>query len=628
MSTVISPQFEQGSGDHIEAELKALYDLADSAHEEVQKTRHWDRCRAAYAGKLYEGLKMPGWKARGCHPKINEVVESFAATLTDQEPKFVPKRRHLEDSQLGSIFFEASDYEWERQRMQSKMMVIARALLTDGGAFLYTGIDHEQNLFTRPISSYAYRPDPAAESDLDLTYGIVDTTMSKAEIEAAFPDVAQDIFDTVNPSSRASDGNKAVDKFPGRTFGPVYSGTVTDSSGTDRPTQIISTQQNSTERHTDRYRVREFSFTKGGERELRLVMDDKEEQVVEMPGSKGRRCILIENHYFEALDTDSPFIHGQVPVTNFPCITLQGEYFGYSYIYPLIDTAEQIADLDNQILNNIKLMLNPAWLVPIESRVDPKKFYGSPAMVIPYRFGFKPEPHIPPALPQYVFELRRLKQQEFDTASGLSDISRGTFSGGLDDVSGKAVALLQKPQYRRMRPIQRSVEEGLPRWGYQTLCNAIQTYQPEKWARILPEEMAQQVPMFPWFQAGYQGPLDEFVPEIKMEAGSNLPPDSEAKASLAFNLYDRQTFGPPGSQPASTELLKAVDWPDAEKVAAMGAQAVMQQQMLQAAQAQEMAAQKAGPPPQGGQNKALGGVRSPESDQAVMGDPSGQEVGA
>lgn len=624
MATILSPQFEQGADTQTERELKALFDLADEAHKEVERTRHWARCRAAYAGRLYEGLRMPAWRARGCHPKVNEVVESFAATLTDQEPKFVPKRRHVEDTQLASIFFESADYEWERQRMQSKMMVLARAMLTDGGGYLYTGIDHEGNLFTRPLSCYAYRPDPAAESDLDLTYGIVDTTMSKAEIEAAFPDCAQEIFDTVTPSSRASDANRAVDKFPGRMNGPVYAGNIVDSAGTERPTEVISTQQNSTERYTDRYRVREFWFTKGGERELRLTLDDGEEAVVEMPGSKGRRCVMIEDRYFAELDMDSPFIHGQVPVTNFPCITLQGEYVGYSYIYPLIDTAEQIADIDNQILNNVKLMLNPAWLVPLEGRVDPKKFYGAPSMVIPYRHPYKPEPNNPPALPNYVFELRKLKQQEFDTASGLSDISRGNFQGGLDDVSGKAVALLQKPQYRRMRPIQRSVEEGLPRWGYQTLCNAIQTYTPEKWTRILPAEMEPFVPLFPWFQEGYEGPLDEYVPEIKMETGSNLPPDSEAKASLAFNLFDRAAFGPPGSPPASTELLKAVDWPNAEAIVAAAQQ--FQIPMMPPQGSPAPGTEGGAPEPPGGQNKALGGVRSPESDMAVQANENGQEV--
>lgn len=591
-----------------------LYGLAQDGQREAESSRHWKKCRSAYAGRLYDGIRLPAWKARGCHPKIYEVVESFAATLTDQEPKFTPKKRHDEDSLLASVFFEASDYEWERQRMQTVMQVVSRAMLTDGHVFLYTGIDHKNKLFTRPLSVFAFKPDPASENDTDMTYGVVETSMSKAEIEQSFPDVAQQIFDTVTPSASGIQPSQERQPLPGQSFGPSY-GSVVDTSGTSRPTEIVSTQDRVIQRHTNRYRIKEFWFTEGGERELRLTLDDNTEEVVQMPGSRGRRIILVEDRYFPELDTDSPFLHGQIPVTSFPCIKLQGEFWGHSYIYPLIDTAEQIADLDNQILNNVKLMLNPAWLVPVESRVDPKKFFGSPAMVIPYRHPFKPEPHIPPALPNYVFELRKLKQIEFDTASGLSDISRGQFSGGLDDVSGKAVALLQKPQYRRMRPIQRSIEEGLPRWGYQTLCNAAMIYDPQLWETLLPADLVPVVPMLPWFQPGYQGDPNEYVPEIKMEAGSNLPPDAEAKASLAMNLYDRAGFGPPGSPPAVLQLLKGTSWPDAEKIATQVGQ------MMAAMPPQP----NTGPPSSQG-DKNLGADRGPEGDRAVMNSPEGQEA--
>jgi len=605
------------------SELGALRSLALDQHRQVLAAREVIRCRNSYMGRYYEGDTVLPWKPQAVHPKLNEVVERFRAILTDSRAKFAPRARNDEDEILAKAAIAGGDYEWERQRMDMKMNVAAGAVLIDGTTNLYTGLDSNGRLMTKVLSPFSWVPDPSATSDDDMTYGFVDFSMTRNEIEKKWPQFAGIIFDRVhNGTAPLRDENtynnvSVSPQSPG-SYGSLASASQV-AAGTSSPMEF-STPQTPFGRQGRRYRVEEWWFGRGEDRELTVNLADGDTTRIEMPSTQGRCMYVIEGHYFPELDGPNQYEHGMIPVSRLTALLLQNEYHGLPYIQPLLDTAEQIADIDNQIMANVRLMMHPVWLVPYESRIDISKFFSAPGIVLPYRAPHKPEAHTPPALPNYVFELRRLKQEEFDRASGLNEMSTGSYSGGLKDVSGKAVALLQRPTYTRMRPLQMSMEYAVTRWGYQTMCNLMQYGDEQLWREILPEDI-EDMPL-PWLEEGRET-VDRYLPEIVMESGSNLPENQDAKNSLVFNLADRQAFGPPGSPTASLELMKGTKYPDAEGIAARADQA--QQQAM--AQQQQAAMQQAPPPPPGGANKALGGERSPEDEMNVMANMDGQEVG-
>ena len=624
----MTPQFDPGSG-MMPSEIAALCSLALDEHRQVIAAREIVRCRESYMGRYYEGDTVLPWKPQAVHPKLNEIVERFRSILTDSRVKFAPKPRNDEDAILGKALISMADYEWERQRMDLKLNVAAGAVLIDGTTHLYTGLDADSRPVTKVLSPFAFVPDPSAHYDDDMAYGFIDFGMSRNEIEKKWPEFAQIIFD------RVYSGTAPIhDENTFNAIGTNYqqlggSGTLAsaaqNAAGTSSPMEF-STPQNPSARQGKKFRVEEWWFAKGEDRQLNVDFADGSQAMVEFPATQGRRMYVIEGHYFPELDGPNPYEHGMIPVARMTALTLMNQYHGLPYIQPLLDTAEQIADIDNQIMANVRLMMHPIWLVPYGSRVDISKFFSAPGLVLPYREPHKPEAHTPPPLPQYVFELRRIKQEEFDRASGINEISSGSYSGSLDDVSGKAVQLLQRPTYTRMRPIQTSMEYGVTRWGYQTMCNAMQFTPEETWRKVLPEDI-EDMPL-PWMEPMRES-VDRYMPEIKMEPGSNLPDNQDAKNGLVFNLFDRQAFGPPGTPEASLELMKGVRYPDAEQIAMQGAQAqqnmmMQQQQAAMMGQPPEMGAP---PPAPGGANKALGGERGPADEQSVMGDLSGQEVG-
>lgn len=630
---VMTPQFDPDKGE-TPSELAALRALALDHHKSVLAAREIVRCRNAYMGRLYEGDTVLPWKPTAVHPKVHEVVERFVSVLTDSRVKFEPRPRNDEDKLLADALIAAADYEWERQRMDLTMQVASRGVLTDGTTMLYTCMDDYDitaNPRTRIFSPFAFVPDPCATSDDDMAYCFIRFGMTRNEIEKKWPQHAQVIFDRVHHGTAPLRDENTFNS-GGVSYPQVgQSGTLTNTSGVSVDMEF-STPQTPQSGQGKRYRVEEWWFQKGEDRELTVNLADGDTQIVQMPSTKGRRMYVIEGHFFPELDGPNPFDHGTIPVSSLRSIALMGEYLALPYIQPLLDTAEQLADIDNQIMANVRLMMHPVWMVPRESRIDLTKFFSAPGMVLPYRHPYKPEAHTPPALPQYVFELRQIKNAEFNDAGGINDISRGNFSGGLDDVSGKAVALLQRPTYTRMRPIQLSTEYAITRWGYQTMCNAMQFWPEERWRKVLPAEIAD-MPL-PWLEEriGMDGmpmpreSVDKYLPEIRMAAGSNLPENQDQKNSLVFNLYDRQGFGIPGSPTAVKELLDGVKYPNADRIAAEVEQAMLAQQQQQAMMMGAQPGQPA-PPPPGGANKALGGERSPADDQSVMAGMSGQEEG-
>lgn len=614
MSEILTPQFNPDSGE-VPAELSALRELALDHHKTVVDSREIVRCREAYMGRYYQGETVLPWKPSAVHPKVHEVVERFTSVLTDSRVKFAPKPRNDEDAILAEAMIAGADYEWERQRMDLKMQVASRAVLIDGTTMLYVCRDSDGRPQTKVLSPFSFVPDPTSTNEDDMNYGFVRFGMTRTEIESKWPEMAGVIFERVHHGTNPLRDEGTYNASPAPGAQPGQFGTITAAGGDAQNTEFASPQTARGERGRS-YRVEEWWFKRGEDKVLTVDLADGQSTTIEMPAMTGRRLYVIEGHYFPELDGANPHEHGMIPVCRMTSIMLQNEFMGLPFIQPGLDTAEQIADIDNQIMANVRLMMHPIWLVPFESRVDISKFFSAPGVVLPYRAPHKPEAHTPPALPQYVFELRQIKQIEFDNAMGLNDISRGNYSGGLDDVSGKAVQLLQRPTYTRMRPIQMSMEYAITRWGRLTMCDLMQYGDEDLWRRFLPAEIAD-MPL-PWIENIEGKPLDSYLPEISMAAGSNLPENQDQKNSLAMNLHDKGAFGPPGTPIPAKELLKATQYPDAERVGMNTEMAYQQQAMMM---------MPPSPVSPGGPNKALGGERSPEDDMNVAAGMEGQEEG-
>lgn len=613
--------------------LKAFRDEAIRQQGNMRVVRQWDRMKRMYMCDFYSDIEMPEWKAKKGNPALWEIVQRFMPVITARKPRFTPTGRGPEDELMAKMLAVGVDYEWECQRMKRKSALFAKTGMTFGVGFFYTGVNaglRSDDLYTKVLTPYDVFPDPGATSLEDATYVWIKFTVTKRQLAALLGPYAKKLLPKIKAGEDSSQDSKFREGPKSNNDMPLI-GTLqaNQRTATSQPfdTEIVGPQS---PRYTNEghYTVWECWLPEADDSEVVKVLDG-EEIVLPIKGH-GRRALLIEDQYFDELDTENPFRHGQVPLSMMGVDDFPSEFWASSYLLPGADRAEQIADLDNQFLNHIRLTMNSGWKIPAQSGIPPGTVYSYPGMQLVYTHPYAPEQFNAPEIPASAFTHRMNLKRELDDAYGLSSIGRGNVDGGITHASGTTVQALQAPMSERMACIIDNFEDAISRWGYQTLCNLVQFWPEEKWRRVLPQdlqttttvdpmtgmEVPQMVPL-PWDDPVIQGEdYDAFLPDIKMETGSSLPEDKQGKLANAYNLNDRGAFGAPGGALASREMLQAAEWPGREEIV----QHVAQEQEA------AMAAQQAPAQPDfgGGQNKAFGGQRSPASEASVR--QTGQEV--
>lgn len=602
----------------------------------VEKGR-WKECRDAYHGEQWAQTKkdLPGWKSSLVSAEMFGAVERLVPVLTDQKPKPAVSPEGQEDNSVSAYLMRALDREFEAQNVDTVLPPVLRDVLTLGTGFLHTGVEpgigKDDDLYTRRVSPWNVYVTPGATSDRRPNATWVHNRMSAAEIWCYYPpDIAKAITDESPNASNLRVENEADYLGAGNSsdVDPTFynSGTSTqtaagtgsfESSSTDGPGSIgIDGEQ-------------KWDFWEGYLEDPQtqwVNVDDQDEngqpltRRVQVPVyPHGRFVCLIGDTYLPKLDRPNPFPHRMSPLIPIRCYDI-GNYFGLSFIMRALDTDEAINRIDNQILNCIALTLNPVIVVDDDSNIDFDNFAPFPGVVIKKRRDSKIEFVPPPPLPQYVFSQRSTLKRALDDTLGISDISKGNFSGQLDDVSGTAVQRLQEPTYTRVRAILRNMEKGLTFWMRQTVANMIVFRDDSYWQRLLGPYLDPTTGApgpYPWTQWN-ESDLAK-LPDVKMSVGSSLPSDKQARINNAINFYDRQVYGPVGSPTAVDQVLKAADDPDREKIVreAEAHFAMAQAQML---------AQQGQPTPNGGAppglNKATGSGASPAETQGIP-EPQG-----
>jgi len=614
LSTIVGPDTDPDLNGKA---LKKLRDAAVQAQTEMKKIRQWDRMKRMYMGDFYSQIEMPEWKSKKGNPALWEIVQRFVPVITARKPKFNPVARGNEDETLAKMLGFGVDYEWERQTMKRKAAMHAKTGMIFGNSMLYTGVNpglRSDDLFTKVLTPYEVFPDPQATCMEDMAYCWFKFTVTKRQLAAMLGPYAKKLIPKIKGGDMVNRDDSKFRVMPMEKDNQPMLGTLAVSAGAAGfDTEIIGPQSRYFYGSEQHYTVWECWLPEAGDSEATQVLDG-EEIVLPIKGH-GRRVLMVEDKYYPELDTENPFKHGQIPLSVMTVDDFPSEFWAVSYLLPGADRAELVADMDNQFSNHIRLTMNAGWKIPAQSGIPPGTVYAYPGMQLVYTHPYAPEQFNAPEIPSSAFTHRATLKRELDDAYGQSSISRGNVEGGITHASGTTVQALQAPTSDRMSCIIDNFEDSIGRWGYQTLCNLAQFWPEEKWRRILPTEY-QDVPL-PWDEPMFFGEdYEGFMPDIRMETGSSLPEDKNGKMSNAYNLADRGAFGQAGGALMSRELLTAADWP--------GKDEIVQHVAAEQQAAMDMQAEQPGPDFGGGQNKALGGQRSPASELSVQ--QTGQEV--
>lgn len=617
-------------------------DRAIEAREKIAQKGRWRECRDAYFGDQWaETAKdLPGWKSRLVSPEMFGAVERLVPVVTDQKPKPAVGPEGAEDNSVAALLARALDREYDAEGIDTLLPSVMRDCFVYGTGFLHTGVEpgfaKDDDLYTRRVSPWSVYVTPGATSDRRPPAVWVHNRMTEAEIWCYYPpEIAKAITDEDPNGSTRSAGVDGEDDWLSKgnvVVDPLFynSGTTTQTDAGTGSFESSSRDQKGSlnidgevrwdfwEGYLEDPQTKEIDVPDEDEQGFPAIGEDgmpvtRKVKVPVYP--HGRFVCLVGDRYLGKLDRPNPFPHRMSPLIPIRCYDV-GNYFGLSFIFRALDVDEAINRIDNQILNCIALTLNPVIVVDDDSNIDFESFAPYPGVVIKKRRDSKIEFVPPPPLPTYVFQQRTMLKRMLDDCLGISDISKGNFSGQLDDVSGTAVQRLQEPTYTRVRAILRNMEKGLTTWMRQTVANMIVFRDDIYWQRLLGpyvDPATGQPGAYPWTEWN-ESDLAK-LPDVRMSVGSSLPSDKQARINNAINFYDRQIYGPVGSPGAVDQVLKAADDPDREKIVREATAHFAMAQAQQMQQAQQAQQTSGGAPP--GLNKATGSGASPAETQGL-----------
>lgn len=330
------------------------------------------------------------------------------------------------------------------------------------------------------------------------------------------------------------------------------------------------------------------------------------EYIQKLKYPNGRKLVLVggvlcEDSELEYEDRKFPYIKA----TNY---ILPREFWGISEVEQLESPQKTFNKLISFSLDVLTLMGNPIWVVSTDSGVDTDNLVNRPGLVVEHNPGaeVRREPGV--ELQPYVLQLIDRMKGYFDDISGSNDVSRGVKPEGVTAAS--AITALQEAQQQRLRQKTRNIDAFMQQFGQMYASRAFQYYDSPRIVRVTGQEGAQRYFKFHVeqyeemdpvtgmptgetkkkaivrdFNQGDDGQMYEAVDareyeirsefDVKVSAGSSLPFEKDRVEQQTYALFDRGIIDP-------EEVLKNLNYPNAEAVSGRMAEKAAQQAAMQA----------------------------------------------
>lgn len=580
---------------------------------------------------------------------INMIFESIQSTVpieTDARPRvqFIP--RSPQDTELSEILNKLSEADWDKKGWLYAFTEICyeRNFYGTGMGALEVNPEGDDGLPSIEFGSrdpfYCY-PDPSAfdvntSSDPGRAkYFIYAEPVDLEVLKKDYPDKAQYLKpDVVDLSS----GDKTnIDKV--RFKSPVDNRTLLDSNTgydlTDRNQVLKITcyiapgqfEQGDLGKENDPVTTNSEAVSTEAQPIGQMVGDPSKITMTDQSGQpapksfeNGRKIVMASGVLL--YDGQNPYEDKKFPYIKLTNYILPREFWGISEVEQLMGPNKIYNKIISFVLDVMTLMGNPIWVVDNTSGVDTDNLFNRPGMVLEKEPQSEVRRETGVELPSYILPLLDRMKQIFSGISGSTDITRGVEPSQITAAS--AITDLQEAAQTRLRLKARHADVFLQQMGQMYVSRVFQFMTVPQIVRVTASEDG-----YKYFKFHIETMLDPDGNEIlddqgqprrvakrrgflqnqdtgqisenpdqesfeingkfdvKVSTGSSLPFAKSERAEKAIKLYT--LAAPPGGGVIDAEeLLKDLDYPNAEVVL----QRLKQQQRQQA-----MAAQQQGPPP-------------------------------
>jgi len=500
------------------------------------------------------------------------IIQSVIPIMTDVRPKVQALPREPEDTIFADLLSQVITDIWDRLYFDQQVVECIFDALVFGTSISMVGWDAEANhgvgdIIWKVVDPMMCYPDPLA-TDINSPdsgfFGYIEE-VDLGELRRKHPDKA----DRLTTEQIERNKFKNID--------------VEDVDKID-PDREGETEQ----RNALLYR-------------LWLKSDETEEYEEEVEGKvetrskkkypNGRYIEMCNNTILE--DGENPFKDGLFPFARLVDHMVAREFWGIGEVDFLKSAQMSINKSISWILDSLDSTGKPIWIVDVQSGVDTDNLTNTPGLVVEKNAGseVRREPGLP--VPPSIFNVFNLLKVSFDQINGLGELSQGQAPSGV--TSGAAIDSLQEAAQTRIRSKARNLESFLKQIGHLMVSRIMQFYKTPRMFRIVNDVSG--VPEFFEFYIGDEGvKLQEIKPDdqgqmipsgmqqipmstetkrkgfmdVKVSVGSALPFNKQMKTKQSFDLYDRQII------PAK-EVLKNIDYPNWEAVAAEQEEKIAQQ---------------------------------------------------
>ena len=517
--------------------------------------KKWQEYMSAYEGTYFKNESRPDYKSNQVSNLVFSTIEAIRPIMTDNNPKFIAVPTSPEGQEFSTDVQMALDFEWEREKLATKLPAQLIPMLVYGTAVWFVQWNGKEgeygNINIKPIDPFNIFPDPLAENIDNSEYIVYATYKNANQLKQMFPNKASAI-----EGSRINMSELVANR---------------DENDSQEENQVLVLEM----------WCRDWT-----------TMDEnvKDEQVLKYP--KGRVITCLPELGIILDDKKNPYKDGKFPFVLMKNYDVPFKFWGVGEVEQILSPQIYINELTNQIIDNAKSTANMQWIIDKNSGIGQGKLTNRPGLVIRKNPGSEVRRDTPPPMPTYVRETIDVMKADIQDISGVLDSLKGEKQTGV--VAASAILALQEASQSRIRLKIKIMESNLSELANMVYSRMQQFWKLDRWVRITDMEGN------PLFREIGQRVLQNDY-DLKVQAGSTMPVNKNAMMDLMIRLaqtnaedglpvVDRKAileYLPVGDKKAITERFS-------ELQAKQEQQQLEQQQAEQQLQQQQLAQQQQG----------------------------------
>ena len=517
--------------------------------------KKWQDYMSAYDGSYFVNDSRPDYKSNQVTNLVFSTIESIRPIMTDNNPKFIAVPNNPQGLEFANDVQMALDYEWDREKMPTKLPAQLIPMLVYGTAVWFVQWDGKEgeygNIKIKEVDPFNIFPDPLAENVDNAEYIVYATYKNANQIKQQFPDKANAI-----EGSRISMSELVANR---------------DEQDTNEENQVLILEM----------WCRDWT-----------TMDEDIDGNKSLKYPQGRVITCLPELGIILSDKKNPYKDGKFPFVLMKNYDVPFKFWGVGEVEQILSPQIYVNELTNQIIDNAKNTANMQWIIDKNAGIGQGKLTNRPGLVIRKNPGAEVRRDTPPPMPTYVREQIDVLKADIQDISGVLDSLKGEKQTGV--VAASAILALQEASQSRIRLKIKIMESNLTELANMVYSRMQQFWKLDRWVRVTDIEGN---PSFK--EIGQQVLANDY--DLKVMAGSTMPVNKNAMMDLMIRLA--QTNGEDGlpivDRKAVLEYLpvgdkKAISDRFAELKAQQEQQQQMQLQQQEQMQQEQLAQQQAG----------------------------------